>query len=200
VIIKYSSSTISFIFHDYILSIHFLVENLFIKRRICLLCRHNMEKSIRLCVNCNTGGSKHFADVYDTDYVKVLSEIVERNISDIVQYRQQIMKGCNNENNDIPFQKIYRSLLKNVSGESFISLILHLDGIGLGKSNKLTLWILSCSITELPPHLRNKRENMVLLSAWIGYCEPIIDIWLCECIRGLKQLKSSGMWIKKRNR
>ncbi|CAF1383215.1 unnamed protein product, partial [Rotaria magnacalcarata] len=137
----------------------------------------------------------NFADVFDTDFTKCFSDIVERNAANIIQYRQKIMTGQNNENNDIPFQNIYQCFLKTVIHQPFISVILHLDGIGLGKSNKLTLWILSCMIVELPPHLRNKRQNMIPLLSWISSREPIIDIWLSECIRYLRNFKSSGFLI-----
>ncbi|CAM4864583.1 unnamed protein product [Rotaria socialis] len=132
---------------------------------------------------------------YMQDFTKCFSDIVERNAANIIQYRQKIITGQNNENNDIPFQNIYQCFLKTVIHQPFISVILHLDGIGLGKSNKLTLWILSCMIVELPPHLRNKRQNMIPLSSWISSREPIIDIWLSECIRYLRNFKSSGFLI-----
>ena len=81
-------------------------------------------------------------------------------------------------NNDIPFQKVYHSFIKTVIHQPFISAILHLDGIGLGKASKLTLWILSFSILELPPRSRNQGKNMIILSLWIGARQPIIKLWL----------------------
>ncbi|CAM4829295.1 unnamed protein product [Rotaria magnacalcarata] len=171
------------------------VENLFFKRRISLSCKCDIKYTTKECLQCHSSDKMNFADVFDTDFTKCFSDIVERNAANIIQYRQKIMTGQNNENNDIPFQNIYQCFLKTVIHQPFISVILHLDGIGLGKSNKLTLWILSCMIVELPPHLRNKRQNMIPLLSWISSREPIIDIWLSECIRYLRNFKSSGFLI-----
>ncbi|CAF4858787.1 unnamed protein product [Rotaria sp. Silwood1] len=145
-----------------------------------------MALSSDICFKCNSNNTKQYADVFDADYEKIFSEVIERHHVDINQYRQKIITTQNDETNDIPFQQIYREFQQTVSHRSFISVILHLDGIGLGKSNKLVLWLLSCTIVELPPHLRNKRENMIPLSAWIAPREPIIQSWLNECMQRLK--------------
>ncbi|CAF2789815.1 unnamed protein product [Rotaria sp. Silwood2] len=171
------------------------VDNLFVKRRVCLLCHNNIALSSDTCFKCNSNYTKQYADVFDADYEKLFSEVIERNYVDINQYRQKIITTQNDETNDIPFQKIFREFQQTVSHRYFISVILHLDGIGLGKSNKLVLWLLSCTIVELPPHLRNKRENMIPLSAWIAPREPIIYSWLNECIQRLKYLKLSGILV-----
>ncbi|CAF4171168.1 unnamed protein product [Adineta steineri] len=152
------------------------VENLFTKRKVCLSCQSDIEYSARFCLKCKSTDKIQFANIYDIDYAVVFSEIVERNIVDI---------------------KIYRSFLKTVIHQPFISTLIHLDGIPLAKSSKLTLWLLSCSILELPPHLRNQRENMIILSMWIGFQQPLIKTWLRECIPSLNQLKSSGMQINR---
>ncbi|CAF3054313.1 unnamed protein product [Rotaria sp. Silwood2] len=120
--------------------------------------------------------------------------MLERHFVDIAKYREKILHQQNDEiNNDIPFQKVYRSLLTSTIRQPFISAIFHLDGVPLGKSNKLTLWVLSCSILELPPSLRNRHSNMIVLSMWVGVRQPIIKLWLRECVQNLKTLKSSGI-------
>lgn len=83
---------------------------------------------------------------------------------------------------------------KNIR-QPFITNLFHVDGIQLGKSNKLTLWLLSCCIVEVPPHLRTQRDNMALLSMWVGTLQPIMKLWLRECVSNLKNLKSTGMSI-----
>ncbi|CAF3124002.1 unnamed protein product [Rotaria sp. Silwood2] len=110
--------------------------------------------------------------------------MLERHFVDIAKYREKILHQQNDEiNNDIPFQKVYRSLLTSTIRQPFISAIFHLDGVPLGKSNKLTLWVLSCSILELPPSLRNRHSNMIVLSMWVGVRQPIIKLWLRLSIR-----------------
>ena len=69
---------------------------------------------------------------------------------------------------------------------------MHLDGVGLTKSTKLKLWLFSGSIVELPPQLRYRRYNMPLISIWVGYTEPIINLWLDKIIDKLNYLKSES--------
>ncbi len=171
-----------------------LVENLFTKRKVCLSCQVDIEYSATSCFQCKSNHKTQFANIYDTNYALVFSGIVERHIVDIAKYHEKILsEKYDNTNNDIPFQKIYRSFLKTAVHKPFISTLIHLDGIPLAASSKLTLWLLSCSILELPPHLRNQRQNMVLLSMWVGVQQPVIKTWLRECIPSLNKLKSSGM-------
>ncbi|CAF4129263.1 unnamed protein product [Rotaria magnacalcarata] len=86
----------------------------------------------------------------------------------------------NKQSNDIPFASCYQNLLKY--DNNFISLLFHIDGIGLFKSSKLKLWLFSTSIIELPPRLRYKRCNMPVVSVWVGYKEPNIYMWLDKSI------------------
>ncbi|CAF5020860.1 unnamed protein product [Rotaria sp. Silwood1] len=169
------------------------VENLFTKRKVCLSCQFDIEYSATSCFKCVSNEKTQFANIYDIDYAIVFSGIVERHIVDIAKYREKILsEKYDNINNDISFQKIYRSFLNTTVHQPFISTLIHLDGIPLDTSTKLTLWLLSCSILELPPHLRNQRQNMIILSMWVGTRQPIIKIWLRECIPSLNKLKSSG--------
>ncbi|CAF2142004.1 unnamed protein product, partial [Rotaria magnacalcarata] len=34
---------------------------------------------------------------------------------------------------------------------------------------------------------------MMILSVWIGYCEPDIDLWLTECLQQLNMSKTQGI-------
>ncbi|CAF1368385.1 unnamed protein product [Rotaria sp. Silwood1] len=173
------------------------VENLFTKRKVCLSCQFDIEYSATSCFKCVSNEKTQFANIYDIDYAIVFSGIVERHIVDIAKYREKILsEKYDNINNDISFQKIYRSFLNTTVHQPFISTLIHLDGIPLDTSTKLTLWLLSCSILELPPHLRNQRQNMIILSMWVGTRQPIIKIWLRECIPSLNKLKSSGFSIR----
>ncbi|CAF3254449.1 unnamed protein product [Rotaria sp. Silwood2] len=157
-------------------------------KKVCLSCQFDIEYSATSCFKCISNEKTQFANIYDTDYAIVFSGIVERHIVDIVKYREKILsEKYDNINNDISFQKIYRSFLNTTVYQPFISTLIHLDGIPLDTSTKLTLWLLSCFILELPPHLRNQRQNMIILSMWIGTRQPIIKIWLRFSIRGGEQ-------------
>ncbi|CAF3678584.1 unnamed protein product [Rotaria socialis] len=119
---------------------------------------------------------------------------------DSVEEISNNLKQCNlnylsrqNNNNDIIFNQVYKELQSRRGSSSSISLLLHLDGISLCKSSKLNLWLLSCSLIELPVHLRYRRFNVIVLSVWIGHCEPLVDLWLEESFQQLNDVKKKSI-------
>ncbi|CAF3198441.1 unnamed protein product [Rotaria socialis] len=149
------------------------VEQLFNKRLICIQCHHNLSHNDKICNKCFSKEKKYIASIFDVNQPLVFTRTLDRLSSEIEDNRKQ----CNlnhlsrqNNNNDIIFNQVYKELQNRHGSSSFISLLLHLDGISLCKSSKLNLWLLSCSLIELPVHLRYRRFNMIVLSVWIGHC------------------------------
>ncbi|CAF3066765.1 unnamed protein product [Rotaria sp. Silwood2] len=60
------------------------------------------------------------------------------------------------------------------------------------------MWMFSGTIVELPPKLRNRRCNMVLISIWVGYVEPSPTLWLKKAVNKLETIKTQGQHINKK--
>ncbi|CAF2038029.1 unnamed protein product [Rotaria magnacalcarata] len=177
------------------------VENLFTKRSICTLCNENLNYNATQCLLCQSLDKKTIANIYDLDIQRILKTILERLEKNIDDYKEQINDNDDKEKaGDIPFQRLYQQLLKQNQKENLISLLLHLDGVGLTKSTKLKLWLFSGSIIELPSKLRYRRYNMIPMSIWVGYTEPQPDIWLQSIVNELKYLKSQDIIVKNNNK
>ena len=113
----------------------------------------------------------------------------------IEDYKQQINDNDDKEkSSDIPFRYLYQKLLRQYREQNLVSLLLHLDGIGLTRSTQLKLWLFSGSIMELPPKLLNRRYNMIPLTIWVGYSEPEPEIWLKPIVNQLMHMKTQGMY------
>jgi hypothetical protein len=56
----------------------------------------------------------------------------------------------------------------------------------------LKLWLFSGAIVELPPKLRQRRHNMMLMSIWVAYSEPDPSLWLKQIVNELSYLKTRG--------
>lgn len=131
---------------------------------------------------------------YDANVSYIIQKIVHRLEFEIDEYRLKIINGQKDEHAiDIPFGDAYQRLIQKHDPKTLISLILHADGVSVTRSTKLKMWLLSGVIVEIPPHLRNHRRNMVPISIWVGYVEPIANIWLQRCINNLKLIKAQGM-------
>ena len=138
---------------------------------------------------------------YDTNVEAIIRRITVRLASSINDYKTKISNNADDdESRDVPFGTLYQDLLNANKGQDIISLLLHLDGIGITQSSKLKLWMFSGAIIELPPKIRYRRFNMVLISIWIGYSEPAPQLWLNQSIQRLKALKTRGMSLIEENR
>lgn len=168
--------------------------NYFKNKTICILCEKELRKNQFSCSECVTTEKKYIAHIFDTDIHALLVNIVSRLSSEIEEYKKIISNSNPQTIYDIPFGKVYQSLLRQYSNENLLSLLLHVDGISLVKSTKLKLWICDAVLVELPPILRNKRSNITLLSMYIGYSDPNVKIWLKSCFSNLNSLKATGLY------
>ncbi|CAF4834517.1 unnamed protein product [Rotaria socialis] len=168
------------------------VTDYFKKRTICILCEKELEKKQNLCNHCVKTEKKYIAHILDTDIHGLLANIVSRLALDIEEYKKLIFNPNQETKFDIPFAKVYQRLIQQHSTENLLTLLLHVDGIGLVKSSKLKLWICDASIIELPPELRYHRANVFLISMYIGYTEPNVNIWLKSSFHTLIGLKKTG--------
>jgi hypothetical protein len=104
-----------------------------------------------------------------------------------------IEKGDDDNNTkDVPFGSLYQDMLKKYPEESLLSLLLHVDGVAVTRSTKLKMWLFSGAILELPPRIRYRRFNMIVLSIWIGYVEPPPRLWLKSSVEKLSMAKKQG--------
>ena len=170
------------------------VEDLFTRRSLCLECNQSMNYQDEQCSFCQCVDQKRFVNIYDLDVHRVLVIVLERLSESIEEYKKLIKSGDDFEKTkDIPFCGLYQQLLKDNVGQNLISLLLHLDGIGLTKSTQLKLWLFSGSIVELPSRLRYRRYNMIPMSIWVGYQEPKVEQWLKSIAGDLNYWKTKGI-------
>ena len=172
------------------------VKACFEKRIVCSLCGREVDLKSKRCTHCSNFDKKHLIFIYDMHFNAILTSKIKRLFNIIQDYKEKIDCGFNRYNNeayDIPFAQTYQNLLQKHCEGNFISLLFHVDGISLCKSTKLKMWIFSSSIIELPPSFRYCRQNMPLISVWVGSSEPNLKVWLDQSIRMLKLLKRNGM-------
>ena len=159
---------------------------------MCIACKTDLPINQKTCPSCKNDNPKCFALIFDSIQEILFARTYDRLSSIINSYRQVFAnQATDNETNDVVYNKNYKSFFNYIQ-YPFISVIIHLDGIGLGRSNSKHLWILSCSICELPPNIRNRRQNNIVLSLWISDRQPCIDLWLDRCLCQLANLKKKG--------
>ncbi|CAF4442449.1 unnamed protein product [Rotaria sp. Silwood2] len=116
-----------------------------------------------------------------------LIEIIRRNKNLILNYPQlanNLLPG------DIITGSIYQQKRKNLKAlnDTYpITLMIHIDGFPLIHWTKKHTWLVTGSIAEIPPPLRENQLNMLLLSLWNGSIKPDADSLLKEICDTIKQ-------------
>ncbi|CAF1331592.1 unnamed protein product [Didymodactylos carnosus] len=177
------------------------ILDLFCKKVLCSLCYQELDKEKKTCMNSScqqfqsSKAETHI--VFSGDIKRLLTYIVSRTLKEIDGYKIMINDDVFLKyDDDIVSGEKYQNLLKSQSDGLFITLIIHPDGLPLVKTTKLSLWALSASIVELHPQLRQRRRNMMLLSACIGNGKPDVFGWLNSVVEQLMDLKLRGIVIR----
>ncbi|CAF1265868.1 unnamed protein product [Rotaria sp. Silwood1] len=117
-----------------------------------------------------------------------LIEIIRRNKHLILSYPQLVDKllPC-----DVMTGLVYEKIIKNLqtsSNNTFpITLMLHIDSTPIVHWNKKHTWLVTASIIEIPPPLRENQFNILLLSVWNAPVKPDADSLLKEICDTIKQ-------------
>ena len=91
--------------------------------------------------------------------------------------------------NNLSSSTIDSNTIKNVRTCS-ITLNIHTDGAPMVRTTKSALWPCLASIVELPPHVREKQANIVVLCLWLSSIKPNVDLFLNDCIEQLTELSN----------
>ncbi|CAF2614761.1 unnamed protein product [Rotaria sp. Silwood2] len=144
------------------------------------------------CLKCTNDNPESLPLVFDVLQAIVFTRSYDRLCFIINIYREAFTKQkTDHDINDIVYNRNYE-ILWDSNSYPFLSILLHLDGINLGKSNIQCLRILSGSVVELPPAIRIRRQNNLILSLWIGNEQSNIELWLYRCFHQLLNLKYEG--------
>ncbi len=100
---------------------------------------------------------------------------------------------------DIQDGSLYKELQKPgkfLSHPEHTGLILNTDGVAVFKSSKHSLWPVYLSITNLPPHLRMRKDFILLAGIWFGPTKPKFDVILKPTLEDIDQLNMLGLDVK----
>lgn len=75
-------------------------------------------------------------------------------------------------------------------------LILNAHGVATFKSTSHSIWPIYLAVTSLPPHLRMRRNYLLLAGAWFGPKKPDLDIILKPVLDNIDHLYYNGIQVK----
>ena len=113
-----------------------------------------------------------------------LSCVVQTFHEEISQYRQK-----ENAIFDLTDTSYYKSICKD------INLYMFTDGVPVTKSPSTSVWPVFCSLIELPPKLRDSRQNKIIFGVWYGLEKPNSNQLFKKFTQEIKILKETGISI-----
>ena len=76
-----------------------------------------------------------------------------------------------------------------------LGLILFTDGVPLWKSSSRSLWPIYLVVSNLPPNMRMRKDNLLLSAVWVGEGKPNMKKFLQPTIAMLKELEQDGVVV-----
>ncbi|CAF4345681.1 unnamed protein product [Didymodactylos carnosus] len=142
------------------------------------------------CPNCSQTTKDHLAEVYSSNPSLILTNIINRNLRDIIKYQSDARFHKEKCGADIVAQTVYQSVLKQEQ-TLFVTCILRADGAPITKRirNCKSMWILQLFIAELSPYIRFSKSNIMLLSIWTGSSKEGFNLFLCDIVKKLNSVR-----------
>ncbi len=77
-----------------------------------------------------------------------------------------------------------------------VGLILSSDGVPVFKSSKGSLWPVYLMVTNIPPQLRVKIDNLIVAALWFGPTKPNMDILFQPILKSISSLRRDGISLQ----
>ena len=113
-----------------------------------------------------------------------LSCVVQKFHREIANYREQ-----ETINHDFTDTTYYKSICKD------LNLYMFTDGVPVTKSPSTSVWPVFCSLIELPPKLRDSRQNKIIFGVWYGLEKPDSNQLFKKFTEEIKRFKDTGICI-----
>ncbi len=72
-------------------------------------------------------------------------------------------------------------------------LVLCSDGVPTFKSSKGSLWPVYLMVTSIPPHKRNRVDNLIVAALWYGHVKPPMNLLLQPILETISSIEKDGI-------
>ncbi|CAF2853088.1 unnamed protein product [Rotaria sp. Silwood2] len=156
----------------------------------CSTCFTLLSKIQDRCINCGNPKKKANSELIIFSIADELRRVVQPNIELIKWYsfRENQMIS------DIVFGDIYK---EQCSNNSTLTLMITTDGKPMirSKATRTSVWPVMSTLVEIPPFIRERLDNMMLLGLWHSPVTPPTDLLLSKIVYLIKSLTMTGIDI-----
>lgn len=150
----------------------FQLSSSFLETTVCVICSNIIDLNNHCSYTCQQNElERRVGDIIEfvsmDQSKKQLVDVIRRNKHLIIDYPRLVDETlpC-----DIMTRSIYRKKRKNkqllLDQRYPVTLMLHIDGFPVVHWTKKHTWLVTGSIIEIPPCLRENQINMLLISLW----------------------------------
>lgn len=144
----------------------------------CSFCRGSLQSKDDVCARCGPGQKVNsFIHLSIIDQLKQL--FLKPGFYENLSYPERREKTNEHSYEDIYDGAIYKEAMRfHIGYGKWLTFMWNTDGFSLFKSSTFQVWPLYLTINELPPHLRFRRDNMLLVGLWFGLEKPDVNLFL----------------------
>lgn len=83
-------------------------------------------------------------------------------------------------------------MLWSFSHREHLGVTLNTDGVPLFKSSQSTMWPVYLEITNFPPPIHFRHDNVIICGVWVGHSKPDMNILLKPILEDIDHLHTLG--------
>lgn len=159
------------------------------KHYFCQFCTEALNSVDQICPRCGPGkGTSFFIQMSIKEQLQKLFE--RPGFVENLSYPQTRTKQNNDAYEDIIDGAIYKEAMRILLDNGrWITFLWSTDGLALFRSSNFEIWPFFLAINELPPHLRYRRENLILAGVLFGKGSFDANLYLKPIYEELEELK-----------
>lgn len=169
-----------------------------LKYEILLNCKRCDEiiKKGHSCARCGLGAKKESKNNNYMIYIPLEQQIqqtLNENFAEIIDYLyRKRQAGTISDTDD---GNLFKKIKKNNPFSHILSLTLNIDGAEIYKSAKNSLWPIQLYQNYLPPNLRFRPENILIVGLYFGKCKPDVFNLLYPLAKELSVIQSKKITV-----
>lgn len=133
----------------------------------------NLVKEGELCEKCNISEKKNSKKnnfIVSIPVIPQLKSILSANYDQILNYLER--QKCEGVMSDIDDGEAFKKIAADHPNSKILALTMNVDGACIFRSSKNSLWLTQLYLLFLPPKIRFRSENILLVTLYFGARKP----------------------------
>jgi hypothetical protein len=160
---------------------------------LCNICFKSVVQNQKQCFNCNIMDPSlnkfRSNQLIYIDFIPQIEIILQNQLNNIISYHKDLLL---NPGSDVLSSTATDKFFLQSTNPLHLHLLLSADGGSFYSTKCDSIWPLQAIILDLPPYIRERMENMLLVALWASSRKPPWEIFLqkfCSTLSGMPQIE-----------